>query len=298
MPTQVIETMMSELVAEGRELYANLVRSERDAAVQRVLMGRFLIKARSKMPRRARSASEGWMAFLEAIEMDDMTASRYITLAEASQSLNLRNSDDVERIPTYGDLGLTKRESPQPTDVPPPRDDDAPAEMQDHGDREGPSNLHGRNADGSGDEYCTPKKYTDALGLWDLDPCSNKRSTVQAIKTFDLELGGEDGIVLASKVDAKTKTFINPPYSDVMPWVEAYAHVRFCFLLKFDPSTKWFHELIENSELILIPKERIAFIKVDGEEAQAVAFPHAFYFAKAKDAPKALRDLCFRWDLA
>lgn len=292
MPTQVIESIMSELVAEGRELHAALIKSERDAAVQRLLMGRFLLKAREKMPKRARTVEEGWTGFLEAIEMDGETARRYIALAEASLSLNVRNSDDVARIPTYEQLGLTKRESPQIPDAPAPRDEDAPAELL---DTPAPANLHGKNG-GDGDEYCTPTHLAEKLGLWDLDPCSNARSKIQALKTFRLD-NGQDGIILANKVDAKTKTFINPPYSDVMPWVEAYAHVRFCFLLKFDPSTKWFAELIENCELVLIPKERIAFINTAGEEVQAVAFPHAFYFAKAKDAPKALLDACYRWNV-
>lgn len=291
----IVDTLMSELAAEGRELKAAVIKSENDAAWNRVVLGRFLLEARRKLPKRG-TPTHGWGALLEAIEMDQATADRYTKLAEASVDLTER---DKAKVPTYADIGLDKREGPQVPDVPPPRDDDAPAEVLNNPP---PANLHGRNAP-DGDEYCTPKWIAEALGLWDLDPCSNERSHVQSIKCFRLDRG-QDGILLADKVDAKTRTFINPPYSDVTPWIEAYANVRFCFLLKFDPSTKWFAELIENTELVLIPDgtrlpegTRIAFEPPPGKESGPVAFPHAFFFAKKKDAPKALLDVCYRWDV-
>ncbi len=145
------------------------------------------------------------------------------------------------------------------------------------------------------DTWCTPKWITAAIGTVDLDPCANERSHVQAARTFCLDIG-QDGLALALGVDPETKTFINPPYSNVMPWVEGYGHTRFCFLLKFDPSTKWFAALMAKTALVLIPKgTRVQFEAPPGVPAEKTGsnpFPHALFFARAIDASQEIRKLC------
>ena len=152
------------------------------------------------------------------------------------------------------------------------------------------------------DTWCTPKLFADAIGSVQLDPCSNERSHILAERTFRLDRE-EDGLVLAQTITAQTLVFINPPYSDVMPWIEAYGHTRFIFLLKIDPSTKWFTALVELSAVILIPKgTRIQFEAPPGvpkEKSQANPFPHGFFFAQESDVPPALAALCFpAWNVA
>lgn len=298
-PTAIIETMMSQLVAEGRELHAALVRSERDAAVQRVLMGRFLVQARKKLPARARSASEGWGAFLEAIEMDPETARRYMVLAEATLNLSMSDSGDVGKIPSYEQLGLTKREGAQPpSDVPDPGDDDRP--LEDTADRDEDGTLE-TSAEPEIDRntWCTPKEWAERLGQWDLDPCGNERSHIEAVRELRLDERGEDGLFFANQFDSETRAFINPPYArgQVIQWVNAYAHTRFCFLLKFDPSTDWFAELMRHTAVVMIPRgERIEFeppVGVPPEKAVGVQFPHAFFYAREADISDEMRAACF-----
>lgn len=295
MRAAIIETVMSVLVTEGLELAQNVARSENELAWHRLLMGRFLVKARGQLPKRG-TPTHGWGALIEAMSMSESTAGRYIALAEATPlTVTLKDSD---KIPTYDELGLTKREGAQPEDdVPPPSDDDTPSS---------PARVSGEEAGDDQDEsveidrdtWCTPKWITDAIGDFDLDPCANERSHVSAAREFRFDERGEDGLFMASKVDATDRVFINPPFSDVTPWIEAYTHTRFCFLLKFDPSTRWFASLMAHTKLVLFPRgTRVKFEAPEGvppEKAVAPQFPHALFYARVEDATDAIRAACFQ----
>jgi phage N-6-adenine-methyltransferase len=283
----LIAPVITQLVADGRELLRALIESEQAAQVRRMEMGRFLLKARGLLPKRG-SRADGWCQFLEAIELDETTAFRYMKVAEACVGFTVKDSD---KIPSYADLGLTKRIGPELPDAPPPTDGDAPREADDE------ESTDVDEVEIDRDTWCTPKWITDAIGEFDLDPCANERSHVQATKYFELDARGEDGLVLAADTPRKSRVFINPPYSDVMPWIEAYKHTRFCFLLKLDPSTKWFEALLEHTGEILLPRgTRIQFEAPDGvppDKSKANQFPHALFYAYGDDADDAIRKLCF-----
>lgn len=293
MKAAIVTPAASVWVEEARALVAELRQAEttatalekrlaetREAAqMRRYELGRYLLRVREQMPARG-TKETGWKAFLEAIEVDDSTAHRYMELARSATSqeaLLRRNETEV-------------RESSLP-DAPPPTDADAPRELAEEAGIPQPEVEIDR------DTWCTPRWITEAIGQWDLDPCGNERSHVQAARTFDLEARGEDGLVLAAGVSRKARVYLNPPYSAVMPWVQAYKHTRFCFLLKFDPSTKWFAELVAASEVVLLPRgTRIQFEPPEGvppEKAVANQFPHALFFAREADATEAIREACF-----
>jgi hypothetical protein len=153
---------------------------------------------------------------------------------------------------------------------------------------------HGSHSDNDGhavrDSWCTPRWLADAVGEFDLDPCSNGRSHIQADVRFDFDAHGQDGIELSRKIIPSSRVFINPPYSkgQVIRWIEAYAHTRFCFLLRFDTSTAWFHELYRLSALVCIPRRRINFEPPPGVVASSNVFPHALFYANASDATDAV----------
>jgi len=298
----IIVPAISAWVVEGRDFvravidgealeaaYAKkLIESRDDAQQRRITAGHFLIKVRGKLPRRS-ATNEGWKAFLEAIELDDSTAQRWMDAADPSR-LTARSKDAQP-----GDSSSDDRPSPEP------RDEDAPpapaADREDDGTLAAPSSSPGPEVEIDRDTWCTPAEIAEYLGDWDLDPCANERSHIKAAREFRFEERGEDGLFFANRIDANTRVFINPPYSDVGPWIEAYAHTRFCFLLKLDPSTGWFERLFELSELILVPRgTRIQFEAPPGvpaEKSKANQFPHAFFYARASDATKAIRDFCF-----
>jgi hypothetical protein len=146
------------------------------------------------------------------------------------------------------------------------------------------------------DTWTTPKWIADALGEFNLDPCSNERSVVHARVTYRLDRG-EDGIALASLVPDDARVFVNPPYSSgqVMRWVQAYAHTRFCFLLRFDPSTAWFAQLYRQSGLVCVPRKRINFDPPPGVDAFSNVYPHALFFARVADASEQIKRLSYAW---
>lgn len=149
------------------------------------------------------------------------------------------------------------------------------------------------------DTWCTPKWLAAALGSFDLDPCSNPRSHIEAIYSYQLERG-EDGLkLLTSKwIDGgSVRTFVNPPYSSgqVKRWVQAYAHTRFCFLLRFDPSTAWFREIYQHCGLVCVPRKRVNFDPPPGVKAFSNVYPHALFFARLEDASEQIKRLSYAW---
>lgn len=146
------------------------------------------------------------------------------------------------------------------------------------------------------DTWTTPRLIADAVGAWDLDPCSNPRSVMRAARTFSLERG-QNGLALAKFINRSARVWVNPPYSDVMPWVLAYGHTRFCFLVKFDPSTKWCAELLTRTDVVLFPKgERVAFDPPPGvPNPGGNQFPHGLFYARREDVTDAIRNICYLW---
>lgn len=259
--------VISQLVAEGRQLLAAVVDSERSAQVRRMEMGRFLLKARTLLPKRG-SREDGWGAFLESIELDETTAFRYMKLAEATLSFTEKDSD---KIPTYAELGLDKREGPQPDpDAPPPNDADAPAsegepviEISEPPPIAPPANR---------DAWCTPDMLALALPHVDVDPCSNPNSVIRADTTYMLELD-QDGLVLPWF----GLVFVNGPYSKLLPWAERLAselHAKRSkrtvkgagFLVNTANTPEWWHLLTKHLPLRLDFNERLEFKPPPGVE--------------------------------
>lgn len=145
------------------------------------------------------------------------------------------------------------------------------------------------------DTWCTPKWLADAVGEFDLDPCSNSRSHIRARSTCKLS-EGRDGLARCPTQD--TRTWINPPYSagQVIRWVRAYQHTRFTFLVRLDPSTEWFAELYRASEVLLVPRgKRIDFEPPPGVKASSNPFPHVLAYADHRDITREIETLCFEW---
>lgn len=106
------------------------------------------------------------------------------------------------------------------------------------------------------DGWCTPRWLTDALGPFDLDPCSNPQSSVQAHTTYSLERG-QNGLVLPWS----GSVFCNPPYSDVMPWAARLSihDGPWVALVKLDPTTRWWAQLMRANPIWAPFRKRIRF---------------------------------------
>jgi hypothetical protein len=138
------------------------------------------------------------------------------------------------------------------------------------------------------DSWCTPRWLAEILGEFDLDPCSNPFSHIQAKTKISLETGG-DG--LDHYTADSTRAFINPPYSrnQVMKWVDQYYYTDFTFLLRWDPSTQWFRKIWHASNYIWFANRRINFEPPPGVSSSSNPYPHALFFKSPP--PDALRGL-------
>jgi hypothetical protein len=186
--------------------------------------------------------------------------------------------------------------------------------------RANPNGGSGEVARGS---YCTPKEWADRVGPWDHDPFSNPRSHIVATTACMLERG-DDGLagprkgehflaptggILAPGEERRwptatgrrlatvdTRVWGQPPYEIVDEALEHYGHTRFCFLLRFDPSTQWFIKLYRLAGLICVPRgKRIEFEPPPGVPVSKNPYPHAFYYARAEDATDAVLRACISW---
>ncbi len=154
-------------------------------------------------------------------------------------------------------------------------------------------NVHGGSGDINRGTWCTPKWLAQLMGRYDLDPCSNPRSHILCDERWMLEKG-DNGLlpkwvhaIITDPGHRGLRAFINPPYSkgQVIEWVNAYCHTDFTFLLRWDPSTAWFHSLIQHTRYVWFPLgRRINFEPPPGVKASSSTMPHALYLRNEPNA--------------
>lgn len=148
------------------------------------------------------------------------------------------------------------------------------------------------------DGWCTPAWIAKLLGWVNMDPCGNSRSHIEAGRVLTLENGdnglaeGSPGTFTTGKLGYHGEgtfrapptwtVFVNPPYGggQVIRWVRHWCNTRFIFLLRWDPSTRWFAELIGNCTHVWFPTTRINFEPPPGVNSSSNPFPHALYLRR------------------
>ena len=110
------------------------------------------------------------------------------------------------------------------------------------------------------DCWRTPRDIANALGAFDLDPCGGPGSHIHAFQHYWWERR-EDGL----RLPWAGSVFINPPYSNVLPWARrAAAHDEpVTLLLKFDSTTEWFAVLVRAGARFYPFRRRVAFERPD-----------------------------------
>ena len=136
----------------------------------------------------------------------------------------------------------------------------------------------------SNDDWNTPPEILDPIRGFRaiaLDPCANPTGVVAAacgIMPPDDGLAERWGDHAACGImppdDGLGLVFVNPPYSDVTPWIrkaaaEAARGVEIVMLLPADTSTRWFHgELVgraaHHADAILYYRRRVKFLGANG----------------------------------
>lgn len=310
-------------LADERQADTSAARWEQQAAaaretskVRRREIGEALLKARGAWPDRGPNA-KGWGEFLKRVGLEQSTAWRYMDDARTPERPGFMQPHENSAPEPAGDRPSAYRDV-KPENAPEPEVSPAVTEAAvlqllaklDPDARKRvarelrTANVNGGSGDAERGTWCTPKKYAHAVGPWDLDPFSNRRSHVAAARRCALEDSGNgllDPAVTGSysappafgRADASTRVWIQPPYDIVDQAIAHYGHTRFCALLRFDPSTEWFAQLWALTTVVAIPfGERLEFEPPPGIEASANPYPHAFYYRDERDVTDEIRRLC------
>lgn len=135
------------------------------------------------------------------------------------------------------------------------------------------------------DDWRTPPWLCNALGRFDLDPCSGVGSAVLATTTYSLD-AGQDGLVADWSL---LSVFCNPPFSHVGPWAEKLSkhNAPWCALVKLDPTTSWWSTLCgADTYACTAFRRRIRFFTPDGTPGEyAAAFPCALVSSRWFPSP-------------
>lgn len=132
------------------------------------------------------------------------------------------------------------------------------------------------------DGWCTPKWLADALGYFDLDPCSNARSHIRADVTCSRD-GNSRKCVSRDGLDhpwLDDRVFVNPPYSDVGPWaLRLVEHAGpWVALVKLDTTTRWWSTFMRAAPVVAPFRKRLKFESGKGKDATA-NFPSVLIYS-------------------
>ena len=135
--------------------------------------------------------------------------------------------------------------------------------------------------DGGSDEWLTPPSIIDALGAFDLDPCSpgDRRPWDTAAKHYGAE---DDGL----RHEWEGRVWLNPPYSHSAKWMHRLAeHGTGTALIFARTETRmWFDHIWPRATGLLFLKGRLKFCYVNGKEAGTAAAPSVLVAYGAADA--------------
>lgn len=137
---------------------------------------------------------------------------------------------------------------------------------------------------GGTDEWLTPRHIVEALGPFDLDPCSPiKRPWPTASKHYTIE---DDGLRQAWE----GRVWLNPPYANVPTWMARLrGHGTGTALLFARTETATWHELIwPHATAILFLRGRLRFHSADGRRATGNAGAPSALIAYGKSDANAL----------
>lgn len=290
----LLEQQLAVAVGDLRSIDGKIARWEgllidgrAEQQAKRRQIGMLLLKARAAYPERGPNAKP-WGDLLRRIKLSEDSALRWMAEARGDKPQDAGNGG----APARADRDIK------------------------------PANVHGGSGEKPRGAFCTPKKYADAVGPWDLDPFSNPRSHIVASVRCMLEDGG-DGLVtgepgsyrtggevthvqLVAVAEASTRVFLQPPYGRgfLERVVAHYGHTRFCALLRWAPDTCWFAAMWPLVRVVAFPLERIPFetpagVVLEGaddeDEDRGAPYPHAFYYADERDVTDEIRKLCLVW---
>lgn len=125
-----------------------------------------------------------------------------------------------------------------------------------------------QSASGGSDEWLTPPPVLDALGPFDLDPCSPgaRRPWDTAAVHYGIE---DDGL----RRDWTGRVWLNPPYAEADRWLAklaAHGHGTALIFARTETAL-WFNHVWPHATAFLFLRGRLHFHYLDGKRAKANA---------------------------
>jgi hypothetical protein len=110
------------------------------------------------------------------------------------------------------------------------------------------------------DDFLTPPELVEAMGRFDLDPCSSHRQTVP-LASICYHYPEDNGLLLPWS----GSVFVNPPFSELQAWVNRFIlHGDGVMLVPARVEVSWFWKLWQNCEAIFFSKGPIKYICPEG----------------------------------
>lgn len=136
------------------------------------------------------------------------------------------------------------------------------------------------------DTWLTPLGLLEKLGKFDLDPCCPPVMPWKTAKR--MVCLPEDGLT----VSWRGRVFLNPPYSDPMPWLRKMHDHRngIALVPAKSPDTKWGQLALSGCDAVLFLSGRLLFFKEDGSPSEGKWNPNMLLAYGAKNV-KALSKL-------
>lgn len=137
------------------------------------------------------------------------------------------------------------------------------------------------SASGGSDEWLTPRALVDAVGPFDLDPCSpgTRRPWDTAFKHYGIE---DDGL----RQPWEGRIWLNPPYSSAGRWLARLAeHGSGTALIFARTETRMWHEQVwPKASGLLFIKRCLRFCYVTGKPAGSAGAPSVLVAYGGSDA--------------
>lgn len=123
------------------------------------------------------------------------------------------------------------------------------------------------------DDWLSPRPVVDVLGPFDLDPCCVPKMPWRTARRMVSNVAARSRNTVhacgLTEIDWTGIVWVNPPYSDVLPWVERMAEHGNGFMLVPAKSTDtaWGQLLLETADAVLFQRGRFEFCLPDGSDS-------------------------------